>query len=98
MGLSASLRQDLNDPNKILMWDKMLSHTRMGVLYDYTHMGRPIRVWANIRIWGRTWLRETRPSVEWMGVAILTQHVVNACQRNTVLATKRTTRKTERFI
>ena len=24
----------------------MLSHTRMGVLYEYTHMGRPIRVWA----------------------------------------------------
>ena len=29
-------------------------HTRMGVPYEYTHMGRPIRVWANIRIWGRT--------------------------------------------
>ena len=34
----------------------MLSHTRMGVPYEYTHMGRPIRVWANIRIWGRTLL------------------------------------------
>ena len=32
----------------------MLSHTRMGVPYEYTHMGRPIRVWAKIRIWGRT--------------------------------------------
>ena len=33
----------------------MLSHTRMGVPYEYTHMGRPIRVcMANIRIWGRT--------------------------------------------
>ena len=32
----------------------MLSHTRMGVPYEYTHMGRPIRIWANIRIWGRT--------------------------------------------
>ena len=32
----------------------MLSHTRMGIPYEYTHMGRPIRVWANIRIWGRT--------------------------------------------
>ena len=32
----------------------MLSHTRMGVPYEYTHMGCPIRVWANIRIWGRT--------------------------------------------
>ena len=32
----------------------MLSHTRMGVPYEYTHIGRPIRVWANIRIWGRT--------------------------------------------
>ena len=37
----------------------MLSHTRMGVPYEYTYMGRPIRVWANIRIWGRTWLLET---------------------------------------
>ena len=36
----------------------MLSHTRMGVPYEYTHMGRPIRVWANIRIWGRTQLKE----------------------------------------
>ena len=26
----------------------------MGVPYEYTHMGRPIRVWVNIRIWGRT--------------------------------------------
>ena len=34
----------------------MLSHTRMGVPYEYTHMGRPIRVWANIRIWGRTYV------------------------------------------
>ena len=32
----------------------MLSHTRMGVPYEYTHMGHPIRIWANIRIWGRT--------------------------------------------
>ena len=30
----------------------MLSHTCMGVPYKYTYMGRPIRVWANIRIWG----------------------------------------------
>ena len=37
----------------------MLSHTRMGVPYEYTHMGHPIRVWANIRIWGRT----TRPNI-----------------------------------
>ena len=35
----------------------MLSHTRMGVPYEYTRMGRPIRVWANIRIWGRTYIR-----------------------------------------
>ena len=33
----------------------MLSHMRMGVPYEYTHMGRPIRVWANIRTWGRTY-------------------------------------------
>ena len=39
----------------------MLSRTRMGVPYEYTHMGRPIRVWANIRIWGRT----DAPSVGW---------------------------------
>ena len=32
----------------------MLSRTRMAVPYEYRHMGRPIRVWANIRIWGRT--------------------------------------------
>ena len=32
----------------------MLSHMHMGVPYEYTHMGRPIRVWGNIRIWGRT--------------------------------------------
>ena len=32
----------------------MLFHTHMGVPYEYTHMGRPIRVWANINIWGRT--------------------------------------------
>ena len=24
------------------------------VPYEYTHMGRPIRVWANIHVWGRT--------------------------------------------
>ena len=29
------------------------------------------------------------PSIKWMGVAILTQHIMNACQRKlTVLATK----------
>ena len=38
----------------------MLSHTRMGVPYEYTHMGRPIRVWANIRIWGRTAIMQHR--------------------------------------
>ena len=36
----------------------MLSHMRMGVPYEYTHMGCPIRVWANIRIWGRTFISE----------------------------------------
>ena len=25
----------------------MLSHIRMDVPYEYTHMERPIRVWAN---------------------------------------------------
>ena len=29
----------------ILIWDKMLSHTCMGVPYEYMHMGNPIRVW-----------------------------------------------------
>ena len=24
----------------------MLSHTCMGVPYEYTHMGRPIRIWG----------------------------------------------------
>ena len=50
----------MNDHACILIWD---AHTRMGhniVRYAYgispTHMGRPIRVWANIHIWGRTLL------------------------------------------
>ena len=48
----------MNDDACILIWD---AHTRMGhniVPYAYgishTRMGRPIRVWDNIRIWGRT--------------------------------------------
>ena len=32
----------MNDYACILIWDA------------HTHMGRPIRVWASIRIWGRT--------------------------------------------
>ena len=36
------------------MCDKMLSHIRMGVPYEYTHMGRPICTLANIHIWDRT--------------------------------------------
>ena len=43
----------------VLIWGKMLSHTRMGVPYEYTHMGHPIRVWADIRIWGRTAIPKT---------------------------------------
>ena len=35
----------------------MLSHTSMDVPYEYTHMGHPIRVWAIICIWGRTFLQ-----------------------------------------
>ena len=42
----------------ILIWD---AHTRTGHNIDpyaygisHTRMGRPIRVWAHIRIWGRT--------------------------------------------
>ena len=41
------------------------------------------------------------PSIKWMGVAILTQHVVNACQRKLRwrgTSYKRTTQKTEHFI
>ena len=41
------------------------------------------------------------PSIEWMGVAILIQHVVNAYQRKLKwrgTSYKRTTQKTERFI
>ena len=34
----------------------MLSHTRMGIPYEYMHMGRPIHVWANIRLSGRTYM------------------------------------------
>ena len=50
----------MNDHACVLIWGV---HTRMGhtiiVPYAYwishTHMGRPIRVWAKIRIWpGRT--------------------------------------------
>ena len=51
----------MNDHACILIWD---AHTRMGhniVPYAYgishTRMGRPIRVWDNIRIWGRTELK-----------------------------------------
>ena len=51
----------MNDYACILIWD---AHTRMGhniVPYAYgishTRMGRPIRVWHNIRIWGRTHAR-----------------------------------------
>ena len=50
----------MNDYACILIWD---AHTRMGhnigpYAYGISHtrMGRPIRVWANIRIWGRTFL------------------------------------------
>ena len=52
----------MNDHACILIWD---AHTRMGhniVPYAYgishTRMGRPIRVWDNIRIWGRTQIPE----------------------------------------
>ena len=41
------------------------------------------------------------PSIQWMGVAILTQHTVNACQRKLRwhgTSYRRTTRKTEHFI
>ena len=48
----------MNDHACILIWD---AHTRMGhnigpYAYGISHtrMARPIRVWANIRIWGRT--------------------------------------------
>ena len=28
----------------ILIWDNKPSHTHTGILYEYTRMGRPIRV------------------------------------------------------
>ena len=53
----------MNDHARILIWD---AHTRMGhwSIYAYgvshTRMERLIRVWANIRIWGRTATYRTR--------------------------------------
>ena len=44
----------------------------MGVPYEYTHMGRPIRAWANIRIWGRTIVQDGH----WT-VALLMQWVLS---------------------
>ena len=42
----------MNDYACILIWD---AHTRMGHnIGPYAYTGYPIRVWANIRIWGRT--------------------------------------------
>ena len=53
----------MNDHACILIWD---AHTRMGhnigpYAYGISHtrMGRPIRVWADIRIWGRTHINGT---------------------------------------
>ena len=53
----------MNDYACILIWD---AHTRMGHNigpYTYgifhTRMGRPIRLSANIRIWGRTSIRKS---------------------------------------
>ena len=34
------------DIQMILIWDKTFAHSRMGVPYRYTRMGRPIRVRA----------------------------------------------------
>ena len=58
----------MNDHACMLIWD---AHTRMGhniVPYAYgishTRMGRPIRVWANIRIWGRTYVLLEFPDME----------------------------------
>ena len=31
----------------ILVWDKMLSHTRMGVPYEYTRMGQHTHIGQN---------------------------------------------------
>ena len=35
----------------------------MDIPYEYTHMGRPIRVWDKILIWGRTNTKESRAFV-----------------------------------
>ena len=58
--------KEIKHTNKILIWDKMLSHTRMGVPYDseytyaygtshsrmgqYTHMGQNCYVKLNCRM------------------------------------------------
>ena len=59
----------MNDYACILIWD---AHTRMGhniVPYAYgishTRMGRPIRVWDNIRIWGRTLISRISYECRW---------------------------------
>ena len=47
----------------------MLSQLHMGIPYEYTHIGRPICVWADIHVWanicicGRTWSLETKTEV-----------------------------------
>ena len=43
--------KEIKHANEILIWDKMLSYTHIGIPYEYTRMGHPIRVWADIRIW-----------------------------------------------
>ena len=59
-------RKEIKHANKIIILDKMLSHKRMGVPYEYTHMGtshaygaeQPDRI-PNIKEKIAVWLRES---------------------------------------
>ena len=45
--------------DKILKYTHMgqkLSHTRMGILYGYTRVGHPIRIWDNIHAYWAEYL------------------------------------------
>ena len=46
--------KEIKHANEILICDKMVPYIHMGIPYEYMHMGRTIRVWAGIHIWGRT--------------------------------------------
>ena len=54
----------------------MLAHTRMGVLYEYTHMGRPIRVWA-VYAYGAEQLKINDKFVSTMKSVAIYHHVLS---------------------